>query len=175
MFDANAMRAVGLGAFTAFIASIAAAVWLGEHVGVVDIGFGLEAPAAVYIVGLAFTFRDVVQRTLGVGWTVAAIVIGGALAYTVSPGFALASAAAFLFSEAIDLAVYTPIERHSWLGAVALSNTAGVVVDSMLYLALVFGSQELLAGQVVGKLWMTLLALPVLAAIRPRLQPALTR
>jgi hypothetical protein len=36
-------------------------------------------------------------------------------------------------------------------------------------------SQELLAGQVVGKLWMTLLALPVLAAIRPRLQPALTR
>jgi hypothetical protein len=58
---------------------------------------------------------------------------------------------------------------------VALSNTAGVVVDSMLYLALVFGSQELLAGQVVGKLWMTVLALPVLAAIRPRLQPALTR
>jgi hypothetical protein len=57
---------------------------------------------------------------------------------------------------------------------VALSNTAGVVADSMLYLALVFGSQELLAGQVVGKLWMTLLALPVLAAIRPRLQPALT-
>jgi hypothetical protein len=61
------MRAVGLAAFTAFIATIAAAVWLGEHVGVVDIGFGLEAPAAVYIVGLAFTFRDVVQRTLGVG------------------------------------------------------------------------------------------------------------
>jgi hypothetical protein len=77
----------------------------------------------------------VVQRTLGVGWTVAAIVIGGALAYTVSPTFALA----FLFSEAIDLAAYAPVERRSWLGAVVLSNTAGAVVDSMLYLALVFG------------------------------------
>jgi queuosine precursor transporter len=98
-------------------------------------------------------------------------VIGGALAYTVSPTFALASAAAFLFSEAIDLAVYTPVERRSWLGAVVLSNTASTVVDSMLYLALVFGSQEFLAGQVVGKMTMTALAVPVLALIRPRLQP----
>jgi uncharacterized PurR-regulated membrane protein YhhQ (DUF165 family) len=101
-------------------------------------------------------------------------VIGGALAYTVSPTFALASAAAFLFSEAIDLAVYTPVERRSWLGAVVLSNTASTVVDSMLYLALVFGSQEFLAGQVVGKMTMTALAVPVLALIRPRLQLAYT-
>jgi hypothetical protein len=36
----------------------------------------------------------------------------------------------------------------------------------------VFGSQEFLAGQVVGKRTMTALAVPVLALIRPRLQPA---
>jgi hypothetical protein len=42
----------------------------------------------------------------------------------------------------------------------------------MLYLALVLGSQEFLAGQVVGKMTMTALALPMLALIRPRLQPA---
>ena len=83
-----------------------------------------------------------------------------ALSYFVAPAFALASGVAFLVSELADLAVYTPLERRSWIGAVALSNTVGLVVDSMLFLALAFGSQEFLAGQVVGKAWMTLARCP---------------
>ena len=57
------------------------------------------APAGVYMVGVAFTLRDILQRTLGLTWTVAAIVIGAALSYLVSPAFALASGAAFLFAS----------------------------------------------------------------------------
>jgi uncharacterized PurR-regulated membrane protein YhhQ (DUF165 family) len=166
------MRRIGIAAFCGFIATIFAANYLIEHVGIVSVGFGLMAPAGVFMVGLAFTFRDVLQRTLGVRWTVAAIVIGASLSYTVSPTFALASGVAFLVSETADLAVYTPLERKSWLGAVALSNTVGLVVDSMLFLAIAFGSQEFLAGQVVGKAWMTVLAVPVLLVIRPRLRTA---
>ena len=166
------MRRIGLAAFAGFIATIFAANWLIEHLGIVSVGFGLMAPAGVFMVGLAFTFRDVLQRTLGVRWTVAAIVIGAGLSYFVSPAFALASGVAFLLSETADLAVYTPLERKSWLAAVVLSNTVGLVVDSMLFLAIAFGSQEFLAGQVVGKAWMTLLALPVLLVIRPRLREA---
>jgi hypothetical protein len=95
------------------------------------------------------------------------------LSYFVSPAFvAAASAAAFLSSELADFAVYTPLERRSWLGAVALSNTVGLVIDSVLFLWIAFGSLEFLPGQVVGKAWMTLLALGLLAVIRPRLKTA---
>jgi hypothetical protein len=54
---------------------------------------------------------------------------------------------------------------------VALSNTVGLVVDSALFLALAFGSLEFLAGQVVGKLWMTVLAVALLWAVRRRASP----
>ena len=166
------MRTLGTVALILFIGTIFAANWLIEHVGIVNVGFGLMAPAGVFMVGLAFTFRDVTQRTLGTPAVLIAIVAGAALSYLVSPAFALASGVAFLFSELADLAVYTPLEQRTWVGAVVLSNTVGLVLDSVLFLAIAFGSQEFLAGQVVGKAWMTVLAVPVLLLIRPRLARA---
>jgi len=38
----------------------------------------------------------------------------------------------------------------------------GVIVDSALFLWLAFGSLEFLAGQIVGKLWMTDLAVALI-------------
>src|SRR6266511_3015013 len=75
---------------------------------------------------------------------------------------ALASGSAFLFSELLDFAVYTPLRRRSWLGAVAASNAVGLVADSALFLTLAFGSLDFLAGQIVGKAEMTLLAVALL-------------
>jgi uncharacterized PurR-regulated membrane protein YhhQ (DUF165 family) len=163
---------IGYVALAGFIATIFAANWLIEHVGLINVGFGLLAPAGVLAVGVAFTLRDVIQRTIGIRWVITGIIAGAALSYAVSPAFALASGVAFLASELADLAVYTPLQERSWIGAVVLSNTVGLVVDSMLFLAIAFGSQEFLAGQVVGKAWMTLLAVPVLMVIRPRLKAA---
>jgi hypothetical protein len=40
------------------------------------------------------------------------------------------------------------------------------VVDSVLFLSLAFGSLAFLAGQVVGKAWMTALAMVLLWAVR---------
>jgi hypothetical protein len=166
------MHRIGVVALAGYIATIFAANWLIEHVGIVNVGFGLMAPAGVFAAGLALTLRDVVQVTLGRLAVVAAILVGAALSYTVSPAFAVASGVAFLVSELADLAVYTPLERRSWLGAVGLSNTVGAVIDSMLFLWLAFGSLEFLAGQVVGKTWTTLAAIAILALIRPRLRVA---
>jgi uncharacterized PurR-regulated membrane protein YhhQ (DUF165 family) len=169
-------RLVGGVAVAAYIATIVAANWLIEHVGIVPVGFGLEAPAGVYAAGLAFTFRDLVHTNLGRWWSVAAILAGAAVSLLISPAFAVASAAAFLFSELADLAVYSPLARRSWLGAVAASNTVGLVVDSVLFLLLAFGSLQFLWGQVVGKAWMTLLAVALLAAARAGARrPALER
>jgi queuosine precursor transporter len=145
-----------------YIAVIVLANWAIQTFGIVPVGFGLAAPAGVYFAGLAFTLRDLVQEQLGRRWTVLAIVAGAGLSAVVSPQFALASGTAFLLSELADFAVYTPLRRRNWLAAVALSNTVGLAVDSILFLQLAFESLDFLAGQIVGKLWMTVLAVALL-------------
>lgn len=150
----------------AFIGTIVAANWAIETFGIVPVGFGLYAPAGVYFAGLAFTFRDLTQRTGGIPLTLVAIGIGGFVSWFISPTFAIASATAFLFSELADFAVYTPLAENHWLGAVTLSNTVGLVVDSALFLWLAFGSLEFLPGQIVGKAWVTAAAVGILWLIR---------
>jgi uncharacterized PurR-regulated membrane protein YhhQ (DUF165 family) len=159
-------RRIGFAAAAGFIATIWAANWLISHFGVVPVGFGLVAPAGVYAVGVAFTLRDIVHRTLGPYAVMAAIVAGAALSWLIAPQFALASGVAFLVSELSDLIVYTPLRERSWVGAVVMSNTVGLVVDSALFLTLAFGSLQFFWGQVVGKAWMTLAAVLLLAVVR---------
>ncbi len=149
-------------ALVCYIATIILANWAIQAFGSVPVGLGLSAPAGVYFAGLAFTFRDLVQEGLGRTWTVLAIVIGAALSALISPQFAIASGFAFLVSELADLAVYTPLRRRDWLVAVLASNVVGLIADSALFLWLAFGSLDFLPGQIVGKAWMTVLALAVL-------------
>ena len=91
------------------------------------------APSGVLMVGLALVLRDMVQRRLGLGWASAAVLAGAALsALLAPPALVVASAAAFLLSEAVDLAVYTPLQRRGLVLAVALSSVAGLVLDSVV-------------------------------------------
>lgn len=151
-----------------FIVTVFAANWAIATFGLVPVGFGLVAPAGVYFAGLAFTLRDLTQDRLGRRAVVVAIIVGAWLSAAVSPKFALASGVAFLVSELADFAIYTPLRLRGWLRAVAASNLVGSVVDSALFLWLAFGSIGYLPGQVVGKLWMTALAVVVLASARRR-------
>jgi uncharacterized PurR-regulated membrane protein YhhQ (DUF165 family) len=75
-------------------------------------------------------------------------------------------ALAFLLSEMADFAVYTPLRAKSWLAAVLASNVVGLAIDSALFLYLAFGSLDFLIGQIVGKGWMTLLAVVLIACYR---------
>lgn len=150
----------------AYIAVIFLANWAIQTFHLVPVGFGLMAPAGVYFAGLAFTLRDLVQDRLGRNWTIGAILAGAALSYLIEPKFALASAAAFLVSELLDFAIYTPLKKRNWLTAVTVSNLAGLIADSALFLWLAFGSIDFLPGQVVGKLWMTLAAVAMLGLVR---------
>lgn len=152
--------------FICYIATIFGANWALEEYGIVHVGFGLMAPAGVLFVGLAFTFRDLLQESKGRWWSVAAIVIGALLSYFVAPSFAVASGIAFAASELADFAVYTPLRERHWLGAVALSNTVGLVLDSALFLWLAFGSIAFIEGQIVAKFYMTVMAVIVLWIVR---------
>lgn len=151
-----------------YVATVFLANWAIVTFGVVPVGFGLMAPAGVYFAGLAFTLRDLTQESLGKRAVLGAIVVGAGLSALVSPQFALASGVAFLLSELLDFAVYQPLRERNWLGAVAASNVVGFAADSVLFLTLAFGSLDFLPGQLVGKFWMTGLAVCVLLFVRRR-------
>jgi uncharacterized PurR-regulated membrane protein YhhQ (DUF165 family) len=161
-----------------FAACIPLANYMIGHVGTVcvpdgpcliPVGPGLTAPSGVLLVGLALVLRDLVQRRLGLIWAIAAIIIGAFLSTTfAAPALALASAVAFLSSEIADLIVFTPLQKKGLVKAAFFSSIAGLVVDSVMFLWLAFGSLDFLAGQVVGKAIMVIAALPVLFWIRTR-------
>jgi uncharacterized PurR-regulated membrane protein YhhQ (DUF165 family) len=168
----------GIAALVLFTLTIPAANWLIGHVGtfcvpegpcLIPVGFGLTAPSGVLMVGLALVMRDIVHEKLGAWWAIVAIALGAALSLLLaSPALAFASAAAFLLSELADTAVYGPLRRRQMGLAVAASGVVGAVVDSAVFLLLAFGTLDFLAGQVVGKMWMSLLAVPLIWIARRR-------
>jgi uncharacterized PurR-regulated membrane protein YhhQ (DUF165 family) len=94
---------------------------------------------------------------------------GGAISALLAPAaLVFASTAAFLVSEYADLAVYTSLARHRFVAAVLASSLAGLVVDSILFLWLAYGSFEFLAGQIVGKTLMIVLLMPVVVWLNSR-------
>ena len=164
-------------AVAVFIGSIFGANYMISNVGtfcvpdgpcVIPVGFGIEAPSGILAIGIAFTARDAVQRLLGVRWAIGAVVVGAGLSAGIAPALAMASGAAFLLSETLDLAVYTPLQRRNLVGAVAASNVVGLVVDSAVFLFLAFGSLAFIEGQILGKLYMTMLALPGVWVLKRR-------
>ena len=162
----------------AFIACIPAANWLIGNVGtkcipngpcLIPVGFGFDAPTGVLLIGAALVLRDIVQRRLGKRVVLGAILAGAALSGAVAPPqLVMASAAAFLLSEMADFAVYTPLEKRGLVLAVLASSAVGLVIDSALFLWLAFGSFKYLEGQIIGKAWMVLLALPLIHWMRKR-------
>jgi uncharacterized PurR-regulated membrane protein YhhQ (DUF165 family) len=161
-----------------FALTIPAANWLIGHAGtccvpdgpcLVPVAPGFMAPSGVTMIGLALVLRDLVQRRLGIQVAAAAILAGSLIsALLAPPSLVLASAAAFLLSEMADLGIYTPLARRRLVLAVFASSTAGLVVDSVVFLWLAFGSLEFLPGQIVGKAWMVLLSMPFVAWLRRR-------
>ena len=108
------LRLEGFAYLAGFIACVPAANWLIGNVGTVCIPqgpclipvapFGITAPSGVLMIGLALVLRDLVQRRLGKGWALAAILAGAALSgFVAPPALVIASTVAFLLSELADL------------------------------------------------------------------------
>lgn len=166
---------IGYLAIAAYAATIPLANWMIGNVGecipggpcLIHVGFGLMAPSGVLMIGAALVLRDAVHSLLGWKWAIAAVLAGAALSSQFSPpALVVASASAFLLSELADFAVYAPLRRKRLVAAVAASGIVGAAIDSAVFLWMAFGSIEFLAGQVVGKFWMTAFAVVAIAAIR---------
>lgn len=171
--DKNSMK---ISAFVAFVLTIPAANWLIGNVGTVcvpngpcliPVGFGLDAPSGVLMIGLALVLRDIIHEQTGLRGVFLAIAAGGILSALIAPpALVVASVAAFTLSELADTAVYAPLrKRRLWL-AVAASGVAGAIIDSAVFLSLAFGSLDYLAGNAWAKTWMSFAAVPVIYAMR---------
>jgi len=175
----NAQRQVeGMVFLALFTACIPAANWIIQNVGttcvpngpcLIPVAPALMAPSAVLVVGLAFVLRDLVQRRLGFHFAAIAVVVGAALsALLAPPQLVIASGVAFLISELADLAVYTPLQKRRLVLAVVASSVVGLIVDSAIFLQLAFGDLTYIWGQIVGKAWMVVLAIPFIIWLRAR-------
>lgn len=160
--------------FLAYLATIPVANWLIGNVGTVcvpngpcliSVAPGLMAPSGVLMIGAALVLRDAVQQLLGIRWALIAIACGVILSVLVAPpAMVIASATAFAIAELLDLTVYTPLRKRNLSLAVLASGVVGAAADSAIFLWLAFGSLDFIAGQLVGKLWMTIIAAAVLWA-----------
>ena len=164
--------------FLAYLATIPIANWLIGNVGtfcvpsgpcLIPVAPGLMAPSGVLMIGAALVLRDAVQQLLGIRWAFFAIACGVLLSVLVAPpALVVASATAFAIAELLDLSVYTPLRKRNLSLAVLASGMVGAAADSAIFLWLAFGSFDFMAGQLVGKLWMTMIAAGVLAIMHKK-------
>lgn len=120
-----------------YMGAIVLANWMTATYGLVPIGFGLKVTAGTFAAGAVLLVRDRLQLIAGRWWVLGAIIVGAALsAATSTPAIALASGVAFLVSELIDWAVFTPLRDRSLPLAVVVSSFVAAPVDTVLFLYL---------------------------------------
>lgn len=153
----------------AYIGSIVLANICTTRFGLVPIGFGLMVTAGTFAAGFALIARDAVQVSSGKIVVLLAIVSGAAIsAITSNPAIALASGIAFLVSELIDFAVFTPLKGKSLARAVVISSIVSAPVDTVLFLYLAgFGvTWQAVLGQFIVKTALALIAAIIITAKR---------
>lgn len=155
-----------------FLECIVAANQLTSNLGMVPVGFGLVATAGTYLAGLTFVVRDLVQDAAGKLTVIGLILVGAAASAALADGrIALASGVAFLLSELVDFAVYTPLRRAGWIRAAVASNVVGSIVDTFVFLAIAgFPIWSSVPGQLVGKLTITAIVVAAVALVRALLR-----
>ena len=117
------------------------------------------APAGVFCIGGVLVLRDWMQQLGGLLRTMPLVYLAGVVSWAVAEvagwtaleRVALASLAAFTVSETLEALVFTPLRRRNLTLGVALSATAGNVLDSYVFLTLAFSSTAFFWGQFWGK------------------------
>lgn len=117
------------------------------------------APAGVFCIGAILVLRDWIQQLTSLRLTLLLVLFGGGASYAIGvltgwtslQTIALASLAAFIVSETIEAAIFTPLRKRSLTAGVLASGMVGNAIDSALFLWLAFGSEAFFAGNFIGK------------------------
>ncbi|MDD3267286.1 MAG: VUT family protein [Burkholderiales bacterium] len=127
----------------------------------------IYAPSGVLFAGLAFVFRDILQRLTNIRIAIIAVIIGTILNYILVDGIiAIAGATAYLISETTDTIIYSLLQKYNLILAILISALFGLVIDTLVFLQMAFHSLDYADGQIIGKLWMVLLSIPIIKACR---------
>lgn len=158
-----------------FIAAAATSNWAIDNVGAysgsssprtIPIGWGLEAPSGVVLIGLMLTVRDALHERIRLRGMIVVILAASVVSAVVAPpAIAVASGVTLLVAETADALVYQRLRRQGRLTAAAASNVVSSVVDSVLFLLIAFGAQAALGASwalSVGKLEASLITLAIL-------------
>jgi len=150
------------GVFGAYIATIPFANWWLDRFVFWDVPWLGAVASGVIWAGLALCLRDIAQLLTNKWATIPAILVGAAISYQIAdPNIAKASAVAFLLSELLDWAIYTPLARRRFVAAVAASSVAGGALDSAVFLRIAFDSVAGWWQLAVAKAVIVALFLPV--------------
>lgn len=101
----------------------------------VDLGFGLFSPMAIFV-GVIFVVRDFAQRALG-HTVLVGMLIGCALSFFLAdPRVALASVISFMISEVIDWLIYS-LSGKPFYKRVLFSSLLAAPIDTLVFLSLI--------------------------------------
>ena len=97
---------------------------------------------------IAFLVTDLTNRALGVAPARKVVYVGFAVAVGLSiwlatPRIALASGAAFLIAQLLDIAIFDRLRRGSWWQAPLVSSTLASTLDTALFFSLAFAGTGL--------------------------------
>jgi uncharacterized PurR-regulated membrane protein YhhQ (DUF165 family) len=100
---------------------------------------------------LAFLVTDVTNRLLGPRAARRVVYCGFAIAIVLSvwvatPRIAIASGAAFLAGQLLDIGMFNWLRYHSWWKAPAFSSLAGSVADTVIFFTLAFAPAFVFLG-----------------------------
>jgi queuosine precursor transporter len=147
---------------TAYVGTVVTANCASTHQSAVVVGPWM-IPAGTLWAGVTFTVRDLLHEALGTPGVAAAVTVGAGVSWLLAPPqIAVASVVAFTVSETLDSLLCTVLRRGSQLRAVLGSNLLGLVVDSLLFVPLAFGSFAAVPGQVASKAAATVFTLALL-------------
>lgn len=145
-----------------YLCSIMLANVLVHQFGLVHIG-PLVFPAGAIVVGLTFSFRDMLQVRWGKWHCWIWMIVAGVITLFFNVNIAIASCAAFLVSEAVDWAVFTNIPG-SFRRRLIWSNAISLPLDSFVFVAIAFGIHwPAIIGQSIVKVISSLLILLVIS------------
>ena len=120
-----------------YLSGIITANILVHTFGIVKIG-PLMFPAGAVMIGLTFSFRDMVQQRYGKWQCWIWMFVASGITLLFNPQLALASVSAFLIAEFIDWAIFT-FTGGTFQRRLILSNLIGTPVDSFVFVTLAFG------------------------------------
>jgi uncharacterized PurR-regulated membrane protein YhhQ (DUF165 family) len=114
----------------------------------------------------AFLVTDLTNRRFGPGAARRVVLVGFAVAVALSvwlatPRIAIASGAAFLCAQLLDVAVFDRLRAGAWWRAPLVSSTLGSALDTALFFTLAFSAEAAFLG--AGEAW-ALAPAPLLGA-----------